>query len=87
MAVSDNRITIRNKLSGELGHGIAGHVPAGFEEVKAGKSDEVPDRDMAKGKAGNATDKEPAKRLQVVRDKASGSPIRGILKRAESKPK
>lgn len=33
MAPADKRITIRDKATGDLGHGIEGHVPEGWEKV------------------------------------------------------
>jgi hypothetical protein len=34
MAPADNRITIASKATGELMHGIKGHVPDGWSEYK-----------------------------------------------------
>jgi hypothetical protein len=31
---ADSRITIKNRDTGEIAHGIRGHVPPGWEEVK-----------------------------------------------------
>ena len=36
MSAADNRVAIRNKSTGEVGHGIRGHIPAGWEEYKGG---------------------------------------------------
>lgn len=34
MSVADQRIAVKDKKTGELGHAIKGHVPAGWEEIK-----------------------------------------------------
>lgn len=34
MSVADQRIAVKDKKTGELGHAIKGHVPAGWEVVK-----------------------------------------------------
>ena len=33
MPPADNRIAIRNKTTGETGHGISGHIPDGWEKL------------------------------------------------------
>lgn len=86
MAVSDDRITIRNKLSGELGHGIAGHVPAGFEEVKADKGDSVADRDLAGSKAGYPAEETRKRAVQDVRGKTGSDAGKRVSARPESGP-
>lgn len=36
MPPADKRITIRDKTTGEVRHGIAGHIPKGWESIDGG---------------------------------------------------
>lgn len=69
MAAADQRIVIRNESTGEMQHGIAGHVPDGWLAVKAARSDTLAHRSLASTEANDASRQDTIRPVQNVRSK------------------
>lgn len=80
---ADQRVAIRNDATGELGHGIKGHIPPGFSEVnRAAEGSTETTHNPVEGKglvhpSGTTPDHETPKRdMQAVRRGVGGSSSR-----------
>jgi hypothetical protein len=82
---ADSRIAIRNRDTGELAHGIRGHIPLGWEEVKNAAEEHeqaglrsVESPRLATRKPGDGHDSVPKRPVQAVpgrsRPDAGGKP-------------
>ena len=84
MAPADQRIVIRNESTGEMRHGIAGHIPAGWLAVKAVRDDQVAHRNLADRKTDNASGKDTIRSVQNVRGQEGGHAGGGLSARPAS---
>ena len=81
MPPADKRIAIRNKTTGVVAHGISGHVPDGWEEVKhvsavssPAHNEKVEDKRVDTGKADHPKTVQLHKRVPDVRDRQGDHP-------------
>jgi hypothetical protein len=94
MAVADQRITIRDKSTGELRHGIKGHIPNGYEAVQSKHEEgakKTPDKvEDHQSRPSGGTQKESdvyKPPLQTVRGKESDTVRKSAGKPGTPKPR